>query len=96
MAARKFSKEEVLEQIFADEEDKSEEEEPEVREDRQEESVDQWIDSFSDGKAFDLRFFRENARQVMLPIVRHSSLTLNGGNEDSKSRGMFVYSLKIN
>lgn len=82
MASRRgggFSVEEVLEQVLNAEGDAdSEEEKEEVEEDNidcQKLKLEQWVDTFDGGEGCDNEFFRENAKQTLLPIVLQSFLT---------------------
>ena len=91
MAARKFTREEILREILDEDQVESSEEEQEATLDSPKERLDSWINSFDGGDNFDSRFFRENARQVMQPIFHQSLMAYESGKNDGKLKGMSVY-----
>ena len=101
MATRFYSREEVLNHIFEDQEDMQEDSETdevddEVAElDKQKDALEEWVATYPGGKGFDQTFFRENAMQVLLPIVRHSFVNENtdednGIEKKQELRGMLI------
>ena len=79
MAARKrFSVEDVLEQVLEEkgsDVDSEEEEDLDLQVDLQKKKLEEWVESFDGGECCDHEFFRENVTQAVLPIVRQSFLT---------------------
>lgn len=81
---RKFTAEEVLEEVFKEEEEKEGDQEDSIE--SQEERLKAWIQSFNGGERLDLDFFRENAIEVIRPVFRHSLMV-----DENDTKGMSVF-----
>ena len=89
MASKKFTVEEVLAEVMKDEEEQEDEEEEKdsdvdsVDRDRdREERLKRWIWAFDGGDGVDMEFFRENAIQVMRPVLGHSLIMAHGSDTE--------------